>query len=365
MARDLPIGTVGMSFREGPTRARAALLGADQGPEAPGAALLASGAATGIARVETCSRVLWIVSGPQPAWATALLRAGLLAGAGPEIEAWEPRVRLGRAALDHVFRVALGLEAVVEGERAVGRQVLRALDRDHTAGRTDATLHLVWRAVGDLLHRRGPGATRQAGVQTLAARRLAALGLGGEIPVLGTGEIGRAAVGAIPGARPFARRELGAFLGAAASAPAVVLCTGGPHPWVELPARADAPLVIDLGSPAQLASAPGWRIEGLDALLSGQVSLPEEEHARLLGLVESACDAVSSALLAPPPAEALAALDAERRAFLAEELPRLADGLSPEAAAALTQGVHRLGHRLIRGAARRRATRADDVGGSS
>lgn len=364
MAGELPIATVGMSFREGPTRARSALLAADQGPEAPTAALLASGAATGIARVETCSRVLWVISSAQPAWAAALLRAGLLAGAAVDRE---PRVRVGRAALDHIFRVALGLEAVVEGERAVGRQVMRALDRAHTAGNTDATLHHVWRTLGDVLHRRGSAGPRQKGVQTLAAGRLAAAGVAGEIPVLGTGEIGRAVGRALPHARCYARQDLPEFLDAARRAGAVVICTGGPHPWLELPARDGTALAMDLGSPAQIAAAPGWRVEGLDDLLTGQVALPESEAALLNTLVEAGCDEVTAAVLAPPPAAALAALDAERRAFLNDELPVLADGLAPEAAAALVLSVNRLGHRLIRGAAAtpRRLSPKDKIGSSS
>lgn len=366
MAGELPLATVGMSFREGPTSVRAALLAADQGAEAPSLALLANGTIQGVVRVETCSRVTWVISSRQPAWAANLLRAGLVAAAGGAAEEREPRNRTGRAALDHLFRVSLGLEAVVEGERAVGRQVMAAFDRAHAAGLTDQTLHLVWRAVGDLLNRRGDAAPAQRGVQNLAATRLVEDGATGEIPVLGTGEIGRAVGRAVPGSRCYARRDLGIFLDAARRAPAVVVCTGGPHPWLDLPAREDAPLAIDLGSPTQIATAPGWRVEGLDALLTGQVALPEADQARLIELVERACDAVIADLLAPPPTAALAALDAERRAFLAEELPALASGLSPEAAAALRDGVNRLGHRLIRGAATLpRRVRTNDRGGSS
>lgn len=351
MATELPIGAVCLSFREAPTSARAAMLAADQGPDAPSQALLASGAASGVVRVETCSRVAWVISSREPAWAASLLRAGLLAAAGEAALGREPRIRVGRAALDHVLRVSLGLDAVVEGERAVGRQVLAAFDRAHAAGWTDATLHLVWRAIGDLLGRRGPGTTRQRGVQSLVAARLQEAGLSGEVLVLGTGEIGRAVGRAVPGARLFARRELPAFERAAKTAPAVVVCTGGPRPWLALPLREDTPLAVDLGSPAQVAAAPGWRVAGLDELLTGGLALPEAEQARLVALVEVAREDLAAALLAPPPAATLAALDAERRAFLAEELPELSRDLSPEAAAALRDGVHRLGHRLIRGAA--------------
>lgn len=362
MARELPLGAVGMSFREGPTSARAALLAADQGEDAPSAALLSSGVATGIVRVETCSRVTWVISSPQPAWATSLLSAGLVSAAreaaGEAVGERVPRARVGRAALDHLLRVTLGLEAVVEGERAVGRQVLRAFDRAHAEGRTDPALHLVWKGLGELLHRRGDAAPRQRGVQSLAAQAVQAALAGSaaeqaEILVIGTGEIGRAVLAAIPEARGFARRDLPAFSAAAARAAAVIVCTGGPHPWLSLPPRADAPLALDLGSPAQVRAAPGWRLEGLDELLSGQMALPEDQQAALVALVESGCESLSRALLSPPPSEALAALDAERRAFLAEELPQMETGLSPEAASALREGVNKLGHRLIRGAALR------------
>lgn len=365
MHAEIPLAVVGMSFREGPTSARAALLAADQGPEAPSAQLLAGGTATGIVRIETCSRATWVISSAQPGWAASLLTAGLLAGAGEAALERRPRVRVGRAALDHVFRVALGLEAVVEGEPAVGRQVLRAFDQAHVAGTTDGVCHQVQKEIGGLLRRRRVSADKRRGVQTLVLERLRAE-LGDDaalaaqrVPILGTGEIARAMLRNIPGARAWPRAEMAAFQAEAARAPATVICTGGPHPWLVLPPRQDAPLALDVGSPAQVLTAPGWRVVGLDQLLTGQLALPEAEHERLLRLVDEACDRVGHSLLAPPPTEALAALDAERRAFEAEELPALAEGLGPEAEAALKRGIKRFGHRLIRGAA------SGPTGGSS
>lgn len=357
MHAEIPLAVVGMSFREGPTSARAALVAADQGPDAPSVQLLSTGTATGIVRVETCSRATWVISSPKPAWAASLLTAGLLAGAGDAALERRPRVRVGRAALDHLFRVALGLEAVVEGEPAVGRQVLRAFDQAHEVGTTDGVCHQVQKEIGGLLRRRRTSADKRRGVQTLVLERLRAeLGDDAALaerraPILGTGEIARAMLRNVPGSRTFPRAEMDAFQAEAGRAPAVVICTGGPHPWLRLPARADAPLALDVGSPPQVLEAPGWRVVGLDQLLTGQLALPEVEHERLLRLVEEACDRVGHALIAPPPTEALAALDAERRAFEAEELPGLTAGLGPEAEAALVRGIKRFGHRLIRGAA--------------
>ena len=361
----LPVGTVGMSFREGPTSVRAALLEADQGPNAPTLALLESGVATGVVRVETCSRVTWVLSSPHPAWATSLLRAALLSAVGEAAQGREPRVRVGRAAIDHLLRVAVGLEAVVEGERAVGRQVLQAFERAHAAGHTDAALHVVWRSVGALLRRRGDSAPRQRGVHSLAEGRLRTFGARGEIPVLGTGEIGRAVERSVTRARPYARRDLADFLTAARQAEAVILCTGGPHPWVALPARQDRPLVVDLGSPAQLTLAPGWLVEGLDELLEGTVALPDADHTHLVGLVDAGCAEVADAISAPPPSDALRVLDEVRRAFVEDELPAIATGLAPDAADALRAGVNQLGHRLIQGAAHSLRRRSDGQRGTS
>src|SRR6185503_10147083 len=123
-------------------------------PDSPSFELLATGAARGIARLETCSRTEWVVSSSQPQWAAELLRSALMS----RLEGGAPgrtlHLKVGPAAAHYLMRVAAGLESLAEGEPAVGRQVLRGFERAHAAKRTDKPLNACWRAVGSLIHRR-------------------------------------------------------------------------------------------------------------------------------------------------------------------------------------------------------------------
>jgi glutamyl-tRNA reductase len=352
----LQLGMVSLTWRESSSRARAALLAADSGPDAPGAALLASGAARGLVRLETCSRVEWLFSAEDPSWAASLLRAGLLARVGASADGSAlvfpraVRARTGAAALDHLLRVAVGLDAVVEGERAVGNQVGRAFEVAHAAGATDPALRRVWRGLGQLLARRTslPGVAA-GGVHGLAAATLREAGLGpsSRVEILGTGNIARQVRGAWPTARAWPRAQLQAFLDAAEVAEAVVLCTAGPAPWVDLPERAGA-LCVDVGAPPQARGFSGWNLVDLDTLLTSRRLLEEPALLALEALVAEGREGLAADLLAPPPGELLAAVDATHRAFLTEELPELTATLPPAAAAEVRARVGRLRDRLIR-----------------
>src|SRR5262249_21688460 len=120
VARMIPLAVLGMDFRDGPTAVRSALGGLDSGSSSPTAELLASGAAKGVALLETCSRCEWVISSAQPAWAAELLKSALLSRAGGAER--RMHVRVGSAAIHYLMRVAAGLESVAEGEPAVGRQ---------------------------------------------------------------------------------------------------------------------------------------------------------------------------------------------------------------------------------------------------
>lgn len=352
----LPLGMVSLTWRESSSLARAALLEADSGAESPGAALLASGVARGLVRLETCSRVEWLFSAEDPAWAASLLRAGLLARVGahadgpPRVPPRALRARTGAAALDHLLRVAVGLDAVVEGERAVGNQVGRAFEQAHAAGATDPALRRVWRGLGQLLARRAalPGITA-GGVHGLAAATLREAGLGAEsrVEILGTGTIARQVRGIWPTTRAWPRAALAEFLDAASRADAVVLCTAGPAPWVDLPERAGA-LCVDVGAPRQARAAPGWSFIDLDTLLATRRLLEEPALLALEALVMEGRETLAADLLTPPPGELLATVDATCREFLAEELPGLTATLPPAAAAEVRARVGRLQNRLIR-----------------
>lgn len=201
--------------------------------------------------VETCSRVLLVRSQP--------------------IAVAAPLALYGEAALRHLLEVTVGLHSASPGEPAVGRQVLRAFAAAHRAGRCDATLGLLWNGL-----QRAVCARRRA-LPELDARgvqRLVALRLDAELPperlviVWGQGEIA-AAVSAVLSQRRLhlGRGDEARLLAAAPGAGAVVVCTGAPAPYLSLPPGGG--LCLDVGQPAQVLRAPGWRLVTLDALLRG------------------------------------------------------------------------------------------------
>jgi glutamyl-tRNA reductase len=129
---------------------------------------------------------------------------------------------------------------------------------------------------------------------------------------------------------------------------AVVVCTGGPAPWLELPHRRKKGLCIDAGSPPQVLAAPGGQQVGLDSLLSRpSATLPDEERERLEALVRDATHALSSTLSRPSQSSTLALIDAERTAFLNEQLPALLAGLPPKQIRRVRQAVGAFTHTIL------------------
>jgi len=353
----LPLAIVGMSYREAPSATRAALIRLDDAPDSPGRELISKGVAAGVVRIETCSRVEWILSAEEAGWAGELLRGGLLSRLG----GGQPRtmhVRVGMAALHYLLRVASGLESIAQGEHAVGRQVLRAFEKAHHEGHTDRVLHASWRVTGEMLNElREALPERQAvGVQTLAVRSLESHGVrkDGRVLVFGQGEIGRAAMRALERAgykklAAFRRATMAEFEYAAKTARAVVVCSGAPDAWLHLPRRDDGPVVVDVGSPAQVAEAPGWDSVSLDRLLEDTgVLLRDDASEALVDICTRAAARLTRSLEAPPPARTLAAIDEARKDFLQHTLPPLLQGLPPQRAKEVLARVSEFTHRLLR-----------------
>lgn len=350
----LGLGVLGLSYREAPASVRTALLRADSGADAPSLELREKGLARGIVRVETCSRVEWWVEADEPGWAVELLRGALAARVA---EAQRMRARTGAPAVHHLLRVSSGLDSIAQGEHAVGRQVLKAFERAHAAGATGRVLHACWRSTGQLLHAlRDVVPQRQSlGVQTLVTRTLLGHGLapGDEVLVFGQGDIGRATMKALERAklvpRTFRRAGLGAFLEAAEHANAVVVCSGASDAWLELPARETSPLLIDVGSPAQVRDAKGWRTFCLDQLLDdGATLLPDEAAGAVIDRCSQSAKELIRVLESPPRGQALAAIDKARRSFLRDTLPPLLEGLPPARAKAVMARVSEFTHQLLR-----------------
>ncbi|MBK7861124.1 MAG: hypothetical protein IPJ65_21440 [Archangiaceae bacterium] len=349
------VAVVGMDFREGPTAMRAALVALDASSDGPSAELLSTGAAKGIARLETCSRCEWVVSAEQAQWAAELLRSALMSRL--EDTGRRMHLKVGPAAAHYLMRVAAGLESVAEGEPAVGRQVLRGFERAHATKSTDKTLNACWRAVGSLIHRRRTIApsTAAVGVHALVGNVLEAqLPSAAQVHVFGQGQIGKAVARSLSARRRFTskafnRQTLDGFRDAAKTAEAVVICSGADQAWLTLPARDDGPLCIDIGSPEQVSAAPGWQRLALDDLLSkGALQLPDEEREALEQLCTQTGEALLKELSAPARARALEAIDAERRDFLDVTLPRLLAGLPVKEQKRLRASIASFTHSVIK-----------------
>jgi len=257
----------------------------------------------------------------------------------------------------YLLRVAMGLDSVAEGEPAVGRQLVLAFERAHKEHSADRALRQCWRAVQQLMgERRKRGVVRHGiGVQTLVVEELQQRGVRREAPVavLGQGEIGRAVVVALNDAgfttiATFRRDSRAALDEFARECAAVIVCTGAPAAHAVLPSRNDAPLVIDVGVPAQIAASPGWTSVSLEDLLAQPRRLLDDETRDwLVEQVASGADRLAKDLAAPAPAGALSVIDEERRVFLRETLPPLLEKLPPQHADELRRACNAFAHTLM------------------
>jgi Glutamyl-tRNAGlu reductase, N-terminal domain/Tetrahydrofolate dehydrogenase/cyclohydrolase, NAD(P)-binding domain len=349
----VPVVVVGASYKDASTDVRARLSALEQSEDPPSRALVNGGWAEAVVPVETCSRIEWVISSNNPDFAADLL-AGALVSRVPEAHLHK---RTGSAAVHYLMRVAMGLDSVAEGEPAVGRQVARAFELAHVDGRTDGALRQLWRALQQLLaERRKRGlVTHGLGVQSLVVDALSRRAIdSGAVSVFGQGEIGRAVAQALRD-RGFTvsahrRATWDAFVKDAERARAVVVCTGAPARFVELPARGahEGAVVVDVGSPQQTKSAPGWEIVTLEELLSEpRAQLPDEAREWLTHLIAQAADRTGQDLAAPPPKGALGVIDEERKVFLREKLPEVLAGLPPAQAEQIRRACAAFAHTLM------------------
>lgn len=354
----IPLALVGMSYREAPSAVRAGLVSMDSGADGPARQLLDAGEITGVARIESCARVEWLLASPRPAWAAELFGAALI-GAAENPDRLRPRARHGAAAVGGLLRVAAGLDSVAQGEHAIGNQVLRSFERAHEAGTVCRNLHVAWRGVGELLGRarRILPQGRTGGVQALVVQRMPDLPRDAPVAVFGLGEIGRATMRALADAgftavESFNRASMRAFEGAVQRAHTVIVASGAPHAWLTLP-EGSGRRVFDLGSPLQIVAAPGWQLTTLDELLEGHGAvLPESEYAALDAECSSTAEKICQTLLAPPPSDTLAAMTAMRTDFMQNKLPSLLEGLPPQRARKVTSEVNAMLHQFISAARR-------------
>jgi glutamyl-tRNA reductase len=293
----LPLAVVGCDFRVASSEWRARIILDEQEIRHMAHDLERNRVADGFADLNTCNRNEWIVSSENPRWAAELLKSQMIRRAGSGAENWlVPYAYAGEAAARHIFKVAIGQESLVVGERQIAGQLYRSLEVARKRCLSSRALNGLGSISGRLVRialRRGCIENAAVGVHSLVIRYLKQrLGerLRGRIALIGMGRIGRRILGVMTEAlqiepvcvnrsvridqqqriRPI--REMPAVL---SEADAAIVCTGAPGSLVRIehlePRPVDHPLLlIDIGIPPQVERRDlpsGIEVVGLDELV--------------------------------------------------------------------------------------------------
>jgi glutamyl-tRNA reductase len=268
----------------------------------------------------------------------------------------QPYVHSGRAAALHLFRVAVGRESLVVGERQIAGQFFGALEAARTRGSSSRTLNGLGSIAGRLVHiadRRCCLGDRARGIHGLAVAYLRERFDQDNVcrvVLAGTGAIGNLARGLLEQDERFKvtccnrtvpRANTGGILPLdqlpelLADADAVVVCTGAPGPVLHAamlsPRPEDHPLhILDLGVPEQVEreSLPeGVFRAGIDELTTeaGAGSACGAE-AEVDELVQRAVTEFARFCGEPEYAEILSAVQDHHQQVLHEEIPDLVRG---------------------------------------
>ncbi len=348
-AAGIPLAVVGCDFRIAPSRARSQLVLDEHEALKLADELERGGWAEGLVVLDTCNRNEWVVATQQPAWAAQLLHSRMSQRLDPELRGRiDPYVYVGDDAARHLFRVAIGRESLVVGERQISGQLFDALHRARTRGTSSRSLNGLGSIAGRLVRiamRRGHLEASAVGVHSLAIAWMREQ-LGRQkarVAVVGLGSIGRRVAGileedprfevvrcnrtVVPGSGVVPIGELDRLL---TSVDAAIVCTaaGGP---VVVPDRLElkrALVLVDIGIPEQvdLATRSRWvRRVGLDELVDWHQARIDERDAceatdamveRALGELRRFCN---EPLFAP----VIERVRTSSRALVGEQIPSL------------------------------------------
>jgi glutamyl-tRNA reductase len=352
IAAELPLAVVGCDFRCASTAWRNHLLLDGEQCDTLAGRLALSADVAGFVILQTCNRVEWILSGPRPTWSAELARAQLS-------ERWRtaglpephptPYMYTGEAAAEHLIRVALGLESFVRGEREIAGQLNKAFDAAQKAGLASPDLNALQTVLGRVVkrvQRMTRFGARARGVHGLAlsmvSQHFAAQGLQRpKIAVVGMGEIGRKAAAlaeqlagvsvtrvnrTVPLRQAQHWRQLADLPAIVGEVDALIVATGAREPIVtdvELARAASGLLVVDIGTPNQVAACDvSIDRRGLDDLLVGSAGSDEDIDA-VLALAEDAVAEYRMALRKREVAGLLRATQDRYDEFAYQDLPAL------------------------------------------
>lgn len=343
-----PLAVVGCDFRIAPSRARSSLAMTPEETEALARSLKTGGWAEGLVVLDTCNRNEWLVASEDPTWAGELLQSRMRQRLPQELQGCiTPYVRIGDEAARHLFRVAIGQESLVVGERQISGQLFKAMAIARAQGHSAKVFHDLEATIGRLVRiaqKRGQLEANSVGVHSLALAWLRAhrAPVTGRVAVVGMGVIGRkvaALLDADPqwtptrfnrtvsedrGYRPLS--ELEASLG---QVDAALFCTAAPAPVFD-PASLDAgdrPTLIDLGIPEQVVRQEGAATVGLDELVAWHEARSSEngrtDAAPMGELLDRALTELHRAQQQPPLAPVLEQVRSRSRALVRTEIRAL------------------------------------------
>ncbi len=355
----IPLTVVGCDFRCAATQWRSRLVLDQRQAVEFFERLKQNRAADGLVDLNTCNRNEWIVSGPDPNWAAELLRTQMIDRVGQDALSWfSPYVYIGEQAARHIFRVAIGQESLVVGERQIAGQLQQALVAARQRKTSSRVLNGLGTVAGRLVRialRRGCIESAAVGVHALAVSYLEHH-LPAEVPlrvaVVGMGQIGKRVLGMLQ-QNPWVRitccnrtvsndsdlkiMPLDRLNHILADSDAAIVCTGAMQPIVrsehlEYVSEQKKMLLIDIGIPRQIEDDldhPGVTAVGLDDLTgfynqracSRPASFHTQEQAEKL--VDRALEEYEAYCRERPFSNVMDIVQKNHRQLVGEEIPRL------------------------------------------
>ena len=368
MSVRVPLAVASCDFRQSGARLRASLALSLDDQEQLFKSLTLQGV-TGFVQLHTCNRLEWWVSAQDVDWATQMLHTAWRRRLTNGDDTVEPRIFRGASAAEHIFRVGIGLESLVQGEREIGGQVRRALQEAREATRSSPALNIVAGVAGRLAAkvRQGSSPTMNTpGMHTLVSEHLGRLlSVNDTVIVAGMGVIGRRCAETLQERGFHVRRfnrtidELGQYEAldrmteVLHEVSALVLCSASPDPLIRVGMlEPEGGLhVVDLASPAQvdsaLATALGDNYHGLDGFTSSPgVTLEAADEMRYEHLVKGAVKDYLERLAHHRFRGLAQSNQAQLEQVLDADLPELFDryseGLGPKARRSLENDLRRL-----------------------
>ncbi len=362
METTLPLAVVGCDFRVASSAWRSALVLDPEERLRMARSLIGSKQADGIAFLDTCNRNEWIVSADQPNWTVQLLEAQM-------IGRWQknrfsntpkPYRYVGLEAVEHILRVAVGLESFVTGEAQIAGQLNASIEQARRNGTGSTILNGLGRTVGRVTRE-----AFRAGIQGGLRRGVHGLTLDylverfrdelKTVAVVGMGQIGRKTAALLESHTPYKLIRVNRTVWAdthaivplsrieevVEEADALVLATGALKPLFSMEEiarwKGKGKLeLLDLGIPAQIGGTDENRwnrlhYDGLDRLFtakSKKMDEPSEEKA--LEIVRQGIEEFSAFCAERPLAPLLEDAQSRHERYIHDKIPDFIEQILPE-----------------------------------